>query len=63
MKTDELIICEASELAGQLTALIELLFERGTGSGLPVNDPVVGPAYNMAAKVHFFLAGRGNPSG
>ena len=55
MKTDELIICEASELAGQLTALIELLFERGTGSGLPVNDPVVGLAYNMAAKVHFFL--------
>ena len=45
MSNSELIICEASELAGQLTSLLELLYERGTGSGLPVNDNVIGIAY------------------
>lgn len=55
MKSNELIICEARELAGQLTAVLELLFERGTGSGLPVNDPVIGLTYNMAAKIDLFL--------
>lgn len=55
MRSNELIICEASELASQLTAVLELLFERGTGSGLPVNDPVVGLTYNMAARLHLFL--------
>lgn len=55
MEQSTMIICEASDLAGQLTALVELLYERGTGSGLPANDPVLGLAYNLSAKVHFFL--------
>lgn len=55
MNNSELIICEASELAGQLTSLLELLFERGTSTGLPVNDNVIGIAYSMAAKVSIFL--------
>lgn len=55
MATQQLIISEARELAGQLTSLIELLFEKGTGSGLPENDNVIGLAYNMAHKVEIFL--------
>lgn len=55
MKSHGMIICEASEMAGQLTALMELLFERGTGNGLPANDPVIGLTYNMAAKIEAFL--------
>lgn len=55
MNNSDLIICEASELANQLTSLLELLFERGTSTGLPVNDNVIGIAYGMAAKVSIFL--------
>lgn len=55
MSNPELIICEASELSAQLTSLLELLFERGSGTGLPANDNVIGLAYNMAAKVSIFL--------
>lgn len=55
MKCSQMIICEASELASQLTSLMELLFERGTGNGLPANDNVIGLAYNMAHKVEIFL--------
>lgn len=55
MNKSELIICEASELADQLTALLQILFERGTGNGLHLNDPVIGLAYNMASKVSIFL--------
>lgn len=55
MNNPELIICEASELSEQLTSLLELLFERGTNTGLPVNDNVIGLAYSMAAKVSIFL--------
>lgn len=55
MKSNDLIICEAAEMAGQLTSLMELLFERGTGSGLQVNDPLIGLAFNMATKIQFFL--------
>lgn len=42
-------------MAGQLTSLMELLFERGTGNGLQVNDPLIGLAFNMATKIQFFL--------
>lgn len=55
MKSNDLIICEAAEMAGQLTSLMELLFERGTGNGLQVNDPLIGLAFNMATKIQFFL--------
>lgn len=55
MSNPELIICEASELSSQLTSLLELLFERGTSTGLPVNDNVIGLAYSMAARVSIFL--------
>ncbi len=55
MKSNDLIICEAAEMAGQLTALMEMLFERGTGNGLQVNDPLIGLAFNMATKIQFFL--------
>ena len=55
MKSSDLIICEAAEMASQLTSLMELLFERGTGGGLQVNDPLIGLAFNMATKVQFFL--------
>lgn len=57
MKSSDLIVCEAAEMASQLTALMEILFERGTGSGLPVNDPIIGLAFNMATKIQFFLQG------
>ena len=55
MKSSDLIICEAAEMASQLTSLMELLFERGTGNGLQVNDPIIGLAFNMATKIQFFL--------
>lgn len=55
MKSSDLIICEAAEMASQLTSLMELLFERGTGGGLQVNDPLIGLAFNMATKIQFFL--------
>lgn len=55
MKSNDLVICEASEMASQLTSLMELLFERGTGGGLQVNDPIIGLAFNMATKIQFFL--------
>lgn len=55
MKSSDLIICEAAEMASQLTSLMELLFERGTGSGLQENDPLIGLAFNMATKIQFFL--------
>ncbi|MDR6298244.1 hypothetical protein [Pantoea dispersa] len=55
MNNSGLIISEASELAAQLTSLLELLFERGSASGLPVNDNVIAIAYNMASKVSVFL--------
>lgn len=51
----EMIICEASELSGQLTSLLELLYEKGTGTGLPVNDNVIGLTYSMATRVRIFL--------
>lgn len=55
MGKNELIICEASELTEQLASLLQVLYERGTGNGLQVNDPVIGLAYNMASKVSNFL--------
>lgn len=55
MKSNDLIISEATEMASQLTSLMELLFERGTGNGLQVNDPIIGLAFNMATKIQFFL--------
>ncbi|MBE5251761.1 hypothetical protein [Mixta mediterraneensis] len=55
MKSNDLVICEAAEMASQLTSLMELLFERGTGNGLKVNDPLIGLAFNMATKIQFFL--------
>lgn len=55
MKSTDLIICEAAEMASQLTSLMELLFERGTGNGLQVNDPLIGLAFNMATKIQYFL--------
>ena len=53
MKSSDLIICEATEMASQLTSLMELLFERGAGNGLQVNDPIIGLAFNMAKKIQF----------
>lgn len=55
MKSSDLIICEATEIASQLTSLMELLFERGAGNGLQVNYPIIGLAFNMAKKIQFFL--------
>lgn len=55
MKSNELIICEASEMADQLTALFQLIYERGTGDVIRPNDPIIGLAYNMSAKIHTFL--------
>lgn len=42
-------------MAAKLTSLLELLFERGTGTGLPANDNVIAIAYDMASKVSSFL--------
>lgn len=42
-------------MASQLTSLMELLFERGKGNGLQINDPIIGLAFNMATKIQFFL--------
>lgn len=63
MRSSDLIICEANEMASQLTSLMELLFERGAGNGLQVNDPIIGLAFNMAKKNSILLAGRGKTSG
>lgn len=42
-------------MAAKLTSLLELLFERGTGTGLPANDKVIAIAYDMASKISAFL--------
>ncbi len=55
MKSSDLIICEATEMASQLTSSMELLLERGAGNGLQVNNPIIGLAFNMAKKFQFFL--------
>lgn len=60
MKSSDLIICEATEIASQLTSLMELLFERGAGNGLQVNDPIIGLAFNMAKKFNSFCRKRKN---
>ncbi|TDT01653.1 hypothetical protein [Erwinia rhapontici] len=49
-------IIHAASIARQLTALLQNIFENGTGiGGCPHNDELIGLSYDISGKVSLFL--------
>ncbi|WP_431022056.1 Rop family plasmid primer RNA-binding protein [Erwinia rhapontici] len=54
-KLDISQILNAASRARQLNALLQNIFEKGTSNGCPVDDEIVGIAYDISGKVTLFL--------